>query len=67
MAPIETKSIHPTALALEGGNIQAMQQFIGQGQWQDEKLLKKHWQLVNETLGGLWKSHVVVVVSRRNN
>jgi SRSO17 transposase len=43
MAPMETKSIHPTALALEGGNIQAMQQFIGQGQWQDEKLLKKHW------------------------
>jgi SRSO17 transposase len=57
MAPIETKSIQPMAMALEGGNIQAMQQFIGQGQWQDEKLLKKHWQLVNETLGeadGVW-------------
>jgi SRSO17 transposase len=57
MAPIETKSIQPMAMALEGGNIQAMQQFIGQGQWQDEGLLKKHWQLVNETLGeadGVW-------------
>jgi SRSO17 transposase len=57
MAPIETKSIQPMAMALDGGNIQAMQQFIGQGQWQDEKLLKKHWQLVNETLGeadGVW-------------
>jgi SRSO17 transposase len=57
MAPIETKSIQPMAMALEGGNIQGMQQFIGQGQWQDEKLLKKHWQLVNETLGeadGVW-------------
>jgi len=57
MAPIESKAIQPMAMALEGGDIQAMQQFIGQGQWQDEKLLKKHWQLVNETLGegdGVW-------------
>jgi SRSO17 transposase len=28
-----------------------MQQFIGQGRWQDERLLQKHGQLVNETLG----------------
>lgn len=57
MLPIECKAIQPMAMALEGGNIQAMQQFIGQGQWQDEKLLKRHWQLVNETLGeddGVW-------------
>ena len=57
MAPVETKAIQPMAMALEGGDIQAMQQFIGQGKWQDEKLLKKHWQLVNETLGekdGVW-------------
>ena len=57
MAPIETKAIQPMAMALEGGNIQAIQQFIGQGKWQDEKLLKKHWELVNETLGeedGVW-------------
>jgi SRSO17 transposase len=51
MLPIERKAIQPMAMALEGGNIQAMQQFIGQGQWQDEKLLHKHWQLVDETLG----------------
>ena len=57
MAPIASKAIQPMAMALEGGDIQAMQQFIGQGQWQDERLLKKHWQLVNETLGeedGVW-------------
>jgi SRSO17 transposase len=57
MAPIPSKPIQPMALALEGGNIQALQQFIGQGQWQDEKLLRKHWQLVDETLGeqdGVW-------------
>ena len=51
MLPLERKSIEPMALALEGGNVQAMQQFIGQGQWQDEALLQQHWRLVNETLG----------------
>jgi len=57
VAPFESKAIQPMAMALEGGNIQAIQQFIGQGRWQDEKLLKKHWQLVNGTLGeedGVW-------------
>ncbi len=51
MAPIEQKTIQPMAMALEGGNIQAMQQFIGHGQWEDEKLLQKHRELVDETLG----------------
>jgi len=51
LLPIERKSIEPLALALEGGNVQAMQQFIGQGQWQDESLLHKHWHLVDDTLG----------------
>lgn len=57
MLPIECKAIQPMAMELEGGNIQAIQQFIGQGKWKDEKLLKKHWQLVEETLGeedGVW-------------
>ena len=31
LLPIEFKAIQPMALALEGGDIQAMQQFIGQG------------------------------------
>lgn len=51
MLPIERKSIQPMAMALEGGNIQAIQQFIGQGRWQDSQLLAKHRQLVSETLG----------------
>jgi SRSO17 transposase len=51
LLPIERKSIEPMALTLDGGNVQAMQQFIGQGQWQDEALLRKHWALVDETLG----------------
>jgi len=58
MAPLEkSKTIQPMAMALEGGNIQAMQQAVGQGRWNDEKLLRKHWYLVDETLGeedGVW-------------
>lgn len=51
MLPLERKAIQPMALALEGGNVQAMQQFIGQGRWQDEPVLRKHRHLVDETLG----------------
>jgi SRSO17 transposase len=51
MLPIERKSIEPMALTVDGGDVQAMQQFIGQGQWQDEALLRQHWFLVDETLG----------------
>lgn len=51
MLPIERKAIQPMALALEGGNVQAMQQFIGQGCWEDEAVLRKHGELVEETLG----------------
>lgn len=51
LLPIARQSIEPMALALEGGNVQAMQQFIGQGQWTDAPLLHRHWGLVDETLG----------------
>jgi SRSO17 transposase len=45
------KSIEPMALALEGGNVQAMQQFISEGGWDDEAVLRRHQQLVADTLG----------------
>lgn len=45
------KSIEPMALALEGGNVQAMQQFISEGGWDDAVVLHKHQQLVADTLG----------------
>ena len=51
MLPIERKSIEPMALALAGSDVQAMQQFIGQGQWQDDALLHQHWRVVDATLG----------------
>src|SRR3712207_3490286 len=39
---LERKSIEPLALAVEGGNVQALQQFIGVGAWDDEALLARH-------------------------
>lgn len=51
MLPIERQSSEPMALALDGGDLQAMPQLIGQGQWQDEVWLQPHWSLVDETLG----------------
>jgi SRSO17 transposase len=51
LLPLERKSIEPLADALVGGNVQAMQQFIGLGAWDDDAVLAKHQQLVAETLG----------------
>jgi SRSO17 transposase len=51
LLPLERKSIEPMADALAGGNVQAMQQFIGLGAWDDEAVLQRHRQLVAETLG----------------
>lgn len=51
MLELKRRSIEPMALHLKGGNVQAMQQFITDGSWDDEKVLEKHQQLVDETLG----------------
>ena len=51
LLPLERKSIEPMADALAGGNVQAMQQFIGVGAWDDAAVLQRHQQLVAETLG----------------
>ena len=48
---LDRKSIEPMALALTGGNVQAMQQFISVGAWDDEAILQQHQRLVAETLG----------------
>ena len=45
------KSVEPLALSLEGGNVRAMQRFIGDGAWDDEAILHKHRVLVAESLG----------------
>jgi SRSO17 transposase len=51
MLPSERPSIEPMALALAGGDVQAMQQCIGQGQGPDDMVLRRHWRVVDETLG----------------
>jgi SRSO17 transposase len=51
MLDLERKSIEPMAVAVAGGNIQAMQQFISQGAWSDDEVLTIHRGAVAETLG----------------
>jgi SRSO17 transposase len=48
---LERKSIEPMALAHPDGNVQALQQFISLGAWDDAAVLKSHQQLVADTLG----------------
>jgi len=48
---LERKSIEPIALAVENGNIRAMQHFISKVLWDDDKILNKYRNMVNEDLG----------------
>ena len=48
------KSIEPMVLALEGAQAQAvrtLQLFVSEGAWDDEALLRRHWQEVDTWLG----------------
>jgi len=51
MLELERKSIEPMALALEGGDVQALQQFISQATWDAAALLARHQEVVADTLG----------------
>ena len=48
---LERKSIEPIALALEDGNVRAMQRFVSVAQWDDENILSKYRNCVNDDLG----------------
>jgi len=51
---IDFKSIEPMVLALQGADqnaVRAMQQFISEGSWDDDVILKQHWQEVDKSLG----------------
>ena len=51
---IPRKSIEPIVLTLEGPNAKAvrtLQLFISEGAWDDEALLRRHWQEVDTSLG----------------
>lgn len=51
MLHLDRKSIEPMARALDGGNVQAMQQFISAGAWSDAAVIAVHQAHVAETLG----------------
>jgi SRSO17 transposase len=48
---LERKSIEPIALNMENGNVRAMQRFVSDAEWNDEKLLTKYRNVVNEDMG----------------
>ena len=45
------KAVEPMSERVAGGNVRAMQQFLGAGGWQDGAILKQHQRLVEEALG----------------
>jgi SRSO17 transposase len=49
--PEAGKSVERLALRVPGGNVRNMQQFIGEGAWDDAAILCKHAALVGESLG----------------
>ena len=49
--PAQGKSVERMALRLSGGNVRNMQQFLGEGAWDDVVVLDKHAELVAESLG----------------
>jgi SRSO17 transposase len=48
---LERKSIEPIALAVEDGNIRAMQHFVSDVIWDDGKILRKYHSIVDDDLG----------------
>ena len=54
LATLPRKSIEPMVLAVDGvapKAVRAMQSFISEGQWHDERRLRQHWQEVETDLG----------------
>lgn len=51
LTDLPRKSVEPMALALPEGNVRAMQQFLGEGAWDDRAILVAHQRLVAKTLG----------------
>jgi SRSO17 transposase len=48
---LERKSIEPIALAIKNGNVRAMQRFISVAQWDDDNIIVKYRNCVNDDLG----------------
>lgn len=50
-SPLERKSIEPIAFAIKGGKVRAMQRFISDAPWDDDKVITKYRSLVAEDFG----------------
>lgn len=50
-SPLERKSIEPIALAVKDGNVRAMQRFVSDAPWDDDKIISKYRSFVNDDLG----------------
>jgi SRSO17 transposase len=48
---LERKSIEPIAFAIEGGKVRAMQRFVSDAPWDDDKIMSKYRSLVIEDIG----------------
>lgn len=48
---LERKSIEPIAFAVEGGKVRAMQRFVSDAIWDEEKIMTKYRSFVNEDIG----------------
>ena len=48
---LERKSIEPIALALENGNVRALQRFVSDAPWDDDKIIFKYRSLASDDLG----------------
>ena len=48
---INRKSIEPIALSVEGGNVRAMQRFISDAEWNEERIEYKYRNMVNDDMG----------------
>jgi len=48
---LERKSIEPIAFAIEGGKVRAMQRFVSDAPWDEEKIMSTYRSLVNDDLG----------------
>ena len=48
---LERKSIEPMALHIEGGNVRSLQRFVSDVVWNQDLILTKYHEMVNEDLG----------------
>ena len=51
LSKLERKSIEPIALNIQGGDVRSMQKFVSDVVWDEDKLLHKYHNMVNEDMG----------------